>query len=98
MAFNWSALVGELAPMILGAGTKLVFDNQAKQDAKKTANDSKALAEQYERIALLNQQTAGLQNQGGTKEPPKSNTALYIGLGVGGVVVLGVIIFAVTRK
>jgi hypothetical protein len=40
-------------------------------------------------------QQAGQQS---TPEAKKDNTALYIGLGVGGVAVLGVIIFAVTRK
>jgi hypothetical protein len=36
-----------------------------------------------------------------SSQPPtkeKSNLPLYIGLGVGGVVVLGVVIFAVTRN
>jgi hypothetical protein len=95
---GWADAVGAILPAFFQIGGGMIMNHQVRQDAKKIANDEKARNEQYERIALLNQQTAGLQNQGGTKEPPKSNTALYIGLGVGGVVVLGVIIFAVTRK
>jgi hypothetical protein len=39
-----------------------------------------------------------MKQSGQATTTKKSNLPLYIGLGVGGVLVLGVIVFAVTRK
>jgi hypothetical protein len=88
-----------ILPSLLGLGTGLIANNQVKQQAKGQAKEANDLAEKQYQIALANQRTAELQSKGGgTAEKPKSNTALYIGLGVGGVVLIGVVIFAVTRK
>lgn len=89
-----------VAPALVGFGTGLILNNQAVQRAKGQANDTQnALNKEYE-IARQNERNIKLMQQAG-KAPPekeKSNTALYIGLGVGGVVILGVVIFAVTRR
>lgn len=96
---TWGDVFRDLIPAFVGLGGKLVADNQLKQQAKGQANDAKAIADLQYKTALANQQAIELQNRGGTTaEKPKSNTALYIGLGVGGVVLIGVVIFAVTRK
>jgi hypothetical protein len=77
----------------------LIINNQAKKDAQGQANATqKALETQYQ-ITLQNQRNIKAMQEAG-KAPPKekNNLPLYIGLGVGGVVILGVVIFAVTRK
>lgn len=97
---DWGKLINSIAPALVGLGTGLIMNNQAVQNAKGQANATQeALNTQYQ-IALQNQQNIKLMQQAGQAPPPKekSNLPLYIGLGVGGVVVLGVIIFAVTRK
>jgi len=86
-------------PTLVGFGTGLIANNQVKQQAKGDAQKAKEIADLQYQTALANQRAIELQNKGGgTAEKPKSNTALYIGLGVGGVVLIGVVIFAVTRK
>lgn len=93
-------LTKSLAPAILGLGTQLIINNQNVQNAQGQANaQQQALNTQYQ-IALANQQTVALQNQanrpqvtdsGGSKLP------LYIGLGLGGVLVLGLVIYAIRK-
>jgi hypothetical protein len=93
-------LATSLAPALLGLGTSLIMNNQAVKNAQGQANATQqALDTQYQ-IALQNQQNIKLMQQAGKEPPPKekSNLPLYIGLGVGGVLVLGIVIFAVTRK
>ena len=97
---DWSKLISSIAPAFVGLGASLIMNNQAKKNAQGQANATQqALDTQYQ-IALQNQQNIKLMQQAGKEPPPKekSNLPLYIGLGVGGVLVLGIIIFAVTRK
>lgn len=93
---NLSALVGGLLNFSLSAFSS----NQARQDMKAQANivarqgqDALSVEQERTRQAQLAVEAAKLQGAGGG-----GSTALYIGLGVVGVVVLGVVIFAVTRR
>lgn len=81
-------------------GLSAFGSNQQKQNLKGQANivaqqGKSALAVEQERTkqAQLALEAAKAQGAGAG-----GNTALYIGLGVVGVVVLGVVIYAVTRK
>lgn len=83
---------------LLGLGVS-AFGNKQQQDiAREQANNAKYLADQQLKIAEINQQTALAQLQGAKQPEGKSNMPLYIGLGVGGVLVLGLVVYAVTRK
>lgn len=99
MSWDWGGIVKAIAPAVVGLGTGLIMNNQAVKNAQGQANaQQEALNAQYA-IALQNQKNIELMQQS-SQAPPKekSNLPLYIGLGVGGVLVLGVIIFAVTRN
>ena len=88
-----------LAPAIGGLATGLIMNNQARKDAKGQANEQRKRLEEELRVAEQNEKNIRLLQQ--SSQPPtkeKSNLPLYIGLGVGGVVVLGVVIFALTRN
>jgi len=91
---------GNAIGSLLGLGTGLIVNNQVKQNAKGEANNAQALADKQIKAQELAYQTAQLQLQaqqgGGT--PTKSNTALYVGLGVGGVVILGLVVFLAVKK
>jgi hypothetical protein len=85
---------------ILGLGTGLILSNQQKQNAKGQANDAKAIADAQVKAQELAYQTAQLQLQAqkGGASVPKSNTGLYIGLGIGGAVILGLVVFLAVKK
>ena len=85
----------------LNLGTTLIGANQQKQLFQGQAN----LSAQQNQTAIDIEREKTKQAQlmletakAGTGVKTSGNTALYIGLAVGGVVVLGGIIFAVTRK
>ena len=85
---------------LLGLGTGLILSNQQKQIAEGEANTAKQLADKQIQAQQLALQTAQLQLQaqqsgGGAK---KSNTGLYIGLGVGGAVILGLVVYLAVKK
>ena len=95
---TWSALGGNLL-----SGGLSFFGKQKEADAIRAQADAlraKGASEvEVARLMLkakeLELETAKLGGGAGTKS---GSTALYIGLGVGAVVILGVVIFAVTRK
>jgi hypothetical protein len=94
-------LVGSGGAALIGFGLSAYQNNQNIKFAQGQANDQmRALQEQYE-IAAKNNETLRLQAQLANQQnqnKPTSKTLLYVGLGLGGVFVLGVVIFAVTRR
>jgi len=90
---------GNAIGSLLGLGTGLIVNNQVKQNAKGEANNAQALADKQIQAQQLAYQTAQLQLQA-QKEgvPTKSNTALYVGLGVGGAVILVLVVVLAVKK
>ena len=82
---------------LLGLGVTLIGSNQQAQLLKGQANISAQQNQTAIEVEREKTKQAQLMLEA-SKSQPASNTALYIGLAVGGVVVLGGIIFAVTRK
>ena len=100
MTVDWGGIIGNVVPSIIDTGKGLILNNQNVKNAQAQANaQQQALNAQYA-IALQNEKNIlAMQQQAKTPvKEEKNNLPLYIGLGVGGVLVLGVIIFAVTRK
>jgi len=93
-------LFKEVAPALVGFGTKMILNNQDVQRAQGKANEVREQQQRDLEIAKQNERNILLMKKAkeGVPEKEKSNLPLYIGLGVGGVVILGVVIFAVTRK
>jgi hypothetical protein len=91
---------GNAIGSILGLGTGLIINNQQKQNAKGEANNAQALADKQIKAQELAYQTAQLQLQAqqGAGSGAKSNTGLYIGLGIGGAVILGLVVFLAVKK
>ena len=83
---------------VLGLGGGLVMSNQQKQNAKKQGNDAKAVAEAQLKAQQLAYETAKLQVQQGGVSGAKSNTGLYVGLGLGGAVILGLVVYFAVKK
>ena len=98
MAFSdWGGqAIGSLGTIVGG-----VISSNAQSDA---LNRQAQIANQNNQTALelarIQQETARINLASASKDTSAtgSNKNLYIALGVGGVVVLGVVIFAVTRK
>jgi hypothetical protein len=88
---------GKLFGSILGLGGGLVMSNQEKQRAKKQGNDAKAIAEAQLKAQQIAYETAKLQAQQGGGGA-KSNTGLYVGLGLGGAVILGLVVYFAVKK
>jgi hypothetical protein len=84
---------------LIGLGGGLVMSNQEKQRAKKQGNDAKAVAEAQLKAQQIAYETAKLQaQQSGGSGGAKSNTGLYVGLGIGGAVILGLVVYLAVKK
>ena len=86
---------------LLSFGLQAFSSNQARQDLKAQSNivaqqaqSQLATAQEGTKQAQIAYETAKLQSAGGGG----GSTALYVGLGIAGVVVLGVVIYAVTKR
>ena len=94
---SWSALGGNL----ISGGLSFFSskENRKGLEAQADALRAKGVSEVEVARIMLEQKKLDLEQAklGGAKTGA-GNTALYIGLGVGAVVILGVVIFAVTRK
>jgi hypothetical protein len=96
--FSWSTLGGNLV-----TGGLSFFGKQKEADAiRRQADALRAKGASEVEVAKLMVEAKRLELEavkaGAGVETKSGNTALYIGLGVGAVVILGVVIFAVTRK
>jgi hypothetical protein len=98
MAFDWGKLTGD----IIGGGATIFTADKAAKAARDAASAQAQNNETALRLAEMTQQTELLKQQNAKANastlPASSNTTLYIALGVGGVLILGLTIFAVTRK
>jgi hypothetical protein len=97
----FSDIFKAVAPALVGLGTTLIVNNQNVQNAQGQANAQQQLANTQYQTLLAQQRAEELANQANANKnvpPKKNNTLLYVGLGVGGVVLIGIVIFAVTRK
>jgi hypothetical protein len=92
--------VGAGIGSLLGLGTSLIGNNQQKKLAEQQARDAKDLADKQIQAQQLAYQTAQLQlqSQKGAGSGTKSNTGLYVGLGVGGAVILGLVVYLAVKK
>jgi len=96
MAFSdWGGqAIGSLGTIVGTAiGSKAQSDALNKQADIANKNNQTALE-----LAKYNLEIARTNASSASKTPASSNKTLYIALGIGGVVVLGLTIFAVTRK
>lgn len=82
---------------VLGLGTSLIATNQQKQLLNQQAQIEADKAKNQLAIAQLQLEASRAQSQA-VSAGGSGNTMLYVGLGVGAVVILGVVIFAVTRS
>lgn len=97
---NYGGVISSAIPAL----TKLFSANtdtkniQAQLDAQNKSNET-ALALKDKDIELAKLALATSQNQlGSTSAGKGGNTTLYVALGIGGALVLGLVIFLVTRK
>ena len=93
---DWSSLGGNL----VGGVTSYFGSVENRKAAQEQADALRAKGASEIEVARIMLEGKKLELEqaklgGGAKS---GNTALYIGLGVGAVVILGVVIFAVTRK
>jgi hypothetical protein len=105
MQESYSNLTGEqwtgLGTSVFGGVTTYLGSENNRKSAEAQADALKAKGYSEVEVAKLMLEGKKLDLQtalaGGNKKS-SGNTTLYIALGVGGVLVLGLVIFAVTRK
>jgi hypothetical protein len=88
---------GKVIGSVIGFGGGLVLSNQEKQKLKQQSADIALQAQSQVEVARLQVEKAKIEASKASAGE-SGNTMLYVGLGIGAVVILGVVIFAVTRK
>lgn len=87
---------------LVGTGLGFLSSSQAGKDQRAIAeaNAQAAIANAQSQTELIKAQLAleQIRLQTIQAQPPKNNTLLYVGLGVVGVVLIGGLIFAITKK
>lgn len=87
---------------LVGTGLGFLSSSQAGKDQRAIAeaNAQAAIANAQSQTELIRAQLAleQLKLQNVQAQPIKNNTLLYVGLGVGAVVLIGGLIFAITKK
>ena len=86
---------------VFGGATSFLSSQEARKSAEAQADALKAKGYSDIEVAKLMLEGKKLDLQtalAGSGKKTAGNTTLYIALGVGGVVILGLVIFAVTRK
>jgi len=87
---------------VIGGGLGYFGKQEERKSAEAQADALRSKGYSDVEVAKLMLEGKKLELQtalaGGGKSSGGSNTMLYIGLGIGGVVILGLVIFAVTRK
>jgi hypothetical protein len=96
--FDWGGTIGG----VLGAGSTIYASEQQRKIAQKQAEALIAQGVSQERVQQLILEGKRLDLEtakaGGGAGAGAGSKTLYIALGIGGVLILGVVIFAVTRK
>ena len=92
--------IGSGINALLGLGVSAFTANQTKQNLKGQANISAYANKTALEIEQEKTKQAQLTLDALDKQASKSgsNTLLYVGLGVGGFLILGLVIYAVTKK
>ena len=87
---------------LVGTGLSFLSSSQAGKDQRAIAeaNAQAAIANAQSQTELIRAQLAleQLKLQNTQAQPTKNNTLLYVGLGVGAIVLIGGLIFAITKK
>ncbi len=95
--FNANSVVS-----LLNTGLGFLGSSQAGKDQRAIAeaNAQAAIANAQSQTELIRAQLAleQLKLQNTQAQPTKNNTLLYVGLGVGAIVLIGGLIFAITKK
>ena len=93
--------VGSLTSLV-GTGLSFLSSSQAGKDQRAIAeaNAQAAIANAQSQTELIRAQLAleQLKLQNTQAQPAKNNTLLYVGLGVGAIILVGGLIFTITKK
>lgn len=94
--FDWSGTISGLTTL----GNTIYSGEQKGKLLEKEAQIEREKAQAQLQIAQLNQQTvlAQLEAQKAMASGGKDNTLLFVGLGVGAVLILGTVVFLATKK
>jgi hypothetical protein len=94
---NWTSIgtsvAGGLTAILGGKQNRDIAREQAK-----SAIESGKLSLEAQKLALEGKKIDAQTALALASAKPKGNTMLYVALGIGGVLVLGLVVFAVTRK